>query len=101
MCAICGHRPAKIGPYCANCQAKLEAEKRSRRAGKPVKYASYRGHVVGFFRNGGGKLVVRLLQRKPDNLPKGITLDLNTYIPGFDREQIKKIKTAVLTLANS
>lgn len=100
-CIICNHRPAVAGAYCHNCNAKIQAVRKRLKSEKPVKFATYRGHVVGFFRNGGKKLVPRLLHRKPDNLPKRDTLDLNTYIPGFTREQVKKIKAVILQLANS
>lgn len=101
MCAICDHRPAKARGICANCQAKLDSEKRKRKAEQPVKYATYRGHTIGFFKNDGGKLVPRLLKRNPENLPKYMTLDLNTYIEGLDRATIKRIKSAILTLAHA
>ena len=100
MCAICNHRPkANGGRYCANCQAKLDKEKRRNQAEKPVKFATYRGHVVGFYRR-DGVLVPRLLGRKPEGLPKGKTLDLNHYIEGFTREQVKNLKSAILQLAS-
>jgi hypothetical protein len=35
----------------------------------------------------------------PQRLPKGITLDLNTYLEGFTREQVKRLKASVLRLA--
>lgn len=102
MCSICQHRPpAKDSRYCTNCQAKLDAQKAQRRGAKPAKFATYRGHVVGFYRRGDGMLVPSLLRRKPEGLPKGKTLDLNTYIEGFTREQVKHLKNAILTLANS
>jgi hypothetical protein len=101
MCAICNRRPRANGSrYCANCQAKMDREKRLRRAEKPVKFATYRGHVVGFYRR-DGVLVPRLLRRKPEGLPRGKTLDLNHYIEGFTREQVKNLKAAILQLAGS
>jgi hypothetical protein len=101
MCAICNHRPKANGSrYCRNCQAKLDKEKRLRQPEKPVKFATYRGHVVGFYRQ-DGVLVPRLLRRKPEGLPKGKTLDLNHYIEGFTREQVKNLKSAILQLAAS
>ena len=101
MCALCNHRPkANGGRYCSNCQAKLDKEKRLRQPEKPVKFATYHGHVVGFYRH-DGVLVPRLLRRKPEGLPKGKTLDLNHYIEGFTREQVKNLKSAVLQLAAS
>jgi len=100
-CVVCDKRPARNGGLCANCNAQIESGKRKSKAEQPVKYATYKGHVIGFYRNGGGNLVARLVRRNPDNLPKSITLDLNTYIEGFDRTQIKKIKSAILTLSNA
>ena len=101
MCAICDHRPATENGICHNCNSKLEAEKRRGKAEELVKFATYQGHVVGFFKNGGSKLVVRLLRRNADSLPKSKTLDLNTYVEGMTRVQVKKIKSAILTLANA
>lgn len=100
-CVVCDNRPAVNGAVCHNCGAKIEAEKGKRKAEKPFRFATYRGHVVGFYPNGGGKLVPQLLRRKPENLPKNNTLNLNTYIEGMTRDQVKKIKSAILTLANA
>ena len=99
-CVVCDHRPAKNGALCANCESKIKSQTRKCKAEEPVKFATYQGHVIGFFRNGGGKLEARLLRRKPESLPKGITIDLNTYVEGMTRDQVKKIKSAILTLAN-
>ncbi len=101
VCIICNHRPAKDGGICANCHQKIEAEKRKHQAEQPVKFATYRGRVVGFYRNGGDKFITRLLRRSAENLPKNKTLDLNTYIEGMTRDQVKKIKSAILRLANA
>jgi hypothetical protein len=101
MCSICNRRPRVSGSrYCSNCQAKIDREKRLRRAEKPVKFATYRGYVVGFYRH-DGVLTPRLLRRKPEGLPRGKTLDLNHYIEGFTREQVKNLKSAILQLAGS
>lgn len=105
MCPICEHRPkAKGSRYCSNCLAKMGKTVKTRSAQKPVKFATYRGHVIGFFPNGkqNGRVVLRaeLLRRKPEGLPKGKTLDLNHYIEGFDRGQVQKIKKTILQLAS-
>lgn len=101
-CVVCSHRPARTGAYCSNCNSKLEAGKRRKQSEKPVKYAVYRGNVVGFYHNGNSdSLVAKLLRRNPDRLPKRITLNLDTYIEGLTREQVKKIKRAILTLTSS
>jgi len=100
MCAICGHRPVKGGHrFCTPCQDKIDKDVRSRKADQPVKYATYRGHVVGFYHDRGNKLVPKLLMRKAESLPKGRTIDLNHYCDGYTRDQVKKIKHAILQLA--
>lgn len=98
-CIICNHRPATEGAFCHNCNLKVKAAKNRVEREQPVKFATYRGHVIGFYRNGGDKLVPRLLRRKAENLPKTKTLNLNTYIEGFTREEIKRIKSAIFQLA--
>ena len=101
-CIICEQRPARTAEgQCRNCASKIEAERKLRAPDKPVKYLTYRGNVVGLFRNGGTALKARLLKRSPYGLPKRITLDLNTYLPGFDRAQIKAFKACVLKLASA
>ena len=102
-CIICDNRPAVSNGFCHNCNSKIESQKRKSKskAEQPVKFATYQGYVVGFYPNGGGKLVPRLLRRKPENLPRSRTLDLNHYIEGFTRTQVKRIKTVILQLSNS
>lgn len=75
--------------------------KNLRKGQEPVKFATYQGHVVGFYRQVDGKLIPRLLRRNSDGLPKSKTLDLNHYIEGFTREQVKNLKAAILQLAHS
>jgi len=99
-CIICDHRPAITKGLCSNCTSKVRAEERRKLAGVPKYYLTYRGHVVALYPV-GGKLKPSLLRRKPDNLPKAKTFDLNKYIQGFTREQVKSFKTCVLKLANN
>lgn len=100
-CAICGKRPATKDGYCHNCNSKLEAEKRRKKPEVPKHYLTYRGHVVGLFPDDNGMLKARLLKRKPENLPKSKTINLNKYCQGYAREQIKAFKRCVLEFANA
>jgi len=99
-CIICEQRPARDGAYCWNCNQKIEAEKRRAKPEKPAKFITYRGYVVGLYHK-NDRLIPELLKRDPENLPKSQTLNLDTYIPGFSREQIKKFKACVLQLAKT
>ncbi len=100
-CAICERRPANGGGYCAQCASKLEAESKRQANDMPQKFLTYRGHVIGLFPNGNGELIAKLLQRNPETLPKGKTLDLNHYCEGYTREVIKRFKACVLQLGNA
>ena len=100
-CVICNQRPARDGGYCVNCSAKIAAERGRKRLQEPVKFLTYRGFVVGLYRNGDRTLEARLLKRNPDLLPKKKTLDLNRYVEGFTRERIKAFKACILKLANA
>lgn len=100
-CIICNQRPAHKGCYCVNCLAKIAAERKCKQLQKPEKFLTYRGFVVGLYRNGDRTLEARLLKRNPDLLPKKKTLDLNRYVEGFTRERIKAFKACVLKLANA
>ena len=100
-CIICGWRPAGDNHFCNNCNQKVQSEKQKKNGKQPVKFLTYRGSVVGLYPNGAGRLTPRLLKRSPEHLPKTKTLDLNTYIDGFTREDIKGFKRCVLQLANA
>jgi len=98
-CVICDVRPVNGNPegMCAHCYARVERERQIHRPEKPYRYVTYQGQVVGIFRSqNNGKLFPRLLKRSPDRLQKSITLDLNCYLEGFSRDQIKKLKKCVL-----
>jgi len=64
------------------------------------RFLTYRGFVVGVYKYPDGRLIGEALLRDPEKLPNGKTLDLNTYLHGFSREQIKKLKAQVLELAS-
>lgn len=97
-CVICDVRPAQDGNgRCGHCEAVIKAERRRREPARPVKYITYKGMTVGLFPKRGdpGVLEVRAVDLAPARLPKGKTLDLNTYLPGFTREQIKRFKATI------
>lgn len=100
-CTICEHRPATSDGFCHICADKIEAETRARKLQVPFRYLVYRDNVVGMFATKSGTYQGRLLKRSKNRLPKRITLDLNTYIQGFDRVQIKRMKRCVLSLVNA
>ena len=120
-CLICENKPRQVGAYCHNCAQKIEAENKRRGNGKPKpdKYLHYRGQWVGLYVDGvdeegerqfkpkylgytpmpepGAKdRVGRLLKPK---YPMGKTLNLDVYLPGYTREQVKRMKAVVLKLS--
>ncbi len=102
-CIVCEVRPVNGNPdgMCAQCHTKVEKEHNLRRREKPFRYVTYKGHVVGMYRQPNGTLKPRLLGISPDRLPKSITLNLNTYLEGFTRDQIKKLKKCVQQLVHA
>ena len=100
-CIICEHRPARTGGICVQCDSKIEHERRPAQSQPPTRYLTYQGYVVGLYPRSDGKLVPRLLKRSPDHLPKRKTLDLNTYLDGFSRDEVKRFKACVLSTARA
>ena len=99
-CIICETRPAREHGYCHNCADKIEAIRRAAQSPQAYKYLTYRGHVVGLYTTGKGQYKPVLIpKRNPSSLPRSRTLDLNTWLDGFDREQVRKMKRCVLQLA--
>jgi len=101
-CHICNVRPATTEQgYCHNCQSQLDADRRSKRPQKSFRYVTYRGVTVGLHKhNGNGDtLKVEYITRDPEKLPKSRMINLDTYCPGFTREQVKKLKRLCLRFA--
>ncbi|MDD5510822.1 MAG: hypothetical protein PHI12_08430 [Dehalococcoidales bacterium] len=99
-CIICDKRPAipETG-YCHNCTGKIDAIRRegSHREPQPEKFFTYRGIVVACY-NRGDTFTTKLSQKSAEKLPKGRTLDLNTWLDGYTREQVKRFKGICLHL---
>lgn len=100
-CVICELRPANGNGFCGNCDSKLESQRKTKANNQPQNFLTYRGHVVGLYRNGEDKLIARLLKRNPDRLPKKKTINLNVYCDGYSRAMIKRFKACVLKLAQA
>ena len=99
-CIICGKRPADDSCVCHNCQSKIDSYARASKSPEAKYFLIYRGSVVGLYSDGQGKLKAKLLSRNPDKLPKFRTLNLDGYCQGYSREQIKRFKSCVLSLAH-
>ena len=104
-CHICNVRPATAEHgYCHNCQSQLEADRRRKRPAKPFRYVTYRGVTVALHKqNGNGdngdRFKAEYITRDPEKLPKSRLINLDTYCPGFTREQVKKLKRLCLRFA--
>lgn len=101
-CVICGRKTKSDAAYCQQHQRQLDKarqEERRRKQPKAVKYACYRGHIIGFFKNGGGKLIASYVGMSTSGIPKGKLINLDEYCEGYTREQIKKLKATVLALS--
>ena len=118
-CLICERKPRSQDAYCHNCAAKIKAEEARRVKPKPDKYLHYRGQWVGLYADGVDEEGERLFnpkymgyfpiaepgtndrigrQLKP-KYPMNRTLNLDVYLPGYTREQVKRMKAVVLKLS--
>lgn len=109
-CVCCDLRPRKEGSrYCQTCETKIAAEGKVEREPLPEYYLHYRGVVVGFFRNARGRLSPRRLYREVvrkdaegkliPTVPASKLINLDEYVPGYDRGQIKRFKAVIAELA--
>ena len=109
-CFICGTRPpAKGEMYCRVCQGEMDQAERERRQRcegwkKAWKFLHWKGVVAGIFPNGNGPdgqttYQPRRVFKTLGQLPKAKVINLDTYIPGFDRGQIKRMKATLKQLA--
>jgi hypothetical protein len=95
--------------YCRVCQREIDQTDRDRQQRceawkKAWKFLHWRGVVVGLYPTEGeewGQPMVkpRRVFKELAQLPKAKLIDLDTYIPGFTRQQIKGMKATLKQLA--
>lgn len=108
-CIVCERRPAKNGDiYCAMCRTKVEAATQNREDSKVEAryYIAWKGTVVGLYPvgeedDGQTHYKPRLESLDVESLPKSRTINIDGYVAGYDREQIKKFKRTCLTLSGA
>jgi hypothetical protein len=118
-CLICEKRPRSKGLYCNNCNQKVAAEQSRRIKDKPDRYLQYKGQWVGLYADGVDEEGQRLFKPKylgyaplpepgakdkigrllKSKYPLAKTLNLDVYLPGYTREQVKRMKAVVLKLS--
>jgi hypothetical protein len=96
-CPICDVRPINgNGRYCKVCFDKIQTDK-SKAKTELSKFLTYKGFVVGLVKSPfDNKLYPIQLKRDATKLPKAKTINLNIYVDGFSRNQIKEFKKCVL-----
>lgn len=107
-CIICGRRPenGNGNGYCHNCWQKIQSLKthssNSVTARHPLtpRFIVYHGNVVELKLNGNGRYKPSLTGRNPEKLPKKGTLNIDRYVQGYTREQVKKMQRVVLQLTS-
>lgn len=118
-CVICGVRPwanSRQDGFCQQCGSCLDAgkrrEKKAKTAAKPDYYLVYNGYVVAIRLK---RQTAELLRRPAYRtrvfkgqvvehklaLPQKHTLDLNQWLDGYTRQQIKALKRVVLKIAST
>jgi hypothetical protein len=106
-CLICDLQPRSEGSlYCHNCGGMLKAGRSRKSSGVPSTFLVYQDNVVALIPNGrkdanGESLYTpALLKRNSVGLPKGKTINLDTYCPGYTRQQIRRLKAVVKQAAS-
>ncbi len=102
-CLICNERPAKRETgMCSNCANRIDHERRiSRNRSKAIQpdyFITYRGNTIKGSRS-GDKITFVYYSGNIDRIPKSKLIDLNIFLPQYDREQVKRFKAAVLQLS--
>jgi hypothetical protein len=64
---------------------------------KLYKVIRHKGHLVGLYEKPGQPEILepRALTVSMRSVPKRLLIDLDTYCPGFERAQVKRMKKAV------
>ncbi|MDD5539456.1 MAG: hypothetical protein PHG61_02055 [Candidatus Marinimicrobia bacterium] len=102
-CLICNERPAKRETgICPNCSNHIDHEKRQGlRRGQSIQpdyFITYHGNTIKGTRKGDSVTFV-YYAGNIDRIPKSKLIDLNIFLPQYDREQVKRFKAAVLQLS--
>ncbi|MCJ7576720.1 MAG: hypothetical protein MUO80_08655 [Dehalococcoidia bacterium] len=98
-CLICGVRPSNGQNYCKQCTSQIEADKRRKAKPKVFRYVTYQDVTFEFRSGKNGTLTPQYITRNPDTLPQKLLINLNKYVPGLTREQVKKLKRLCLSFA--
>ena len=102
-CTICGRGQRARDRFCQRCTRNLERERtaeKRRKAHQGWQYKlwkaiHWKGYLVGLYENGGSCLNAQALTVAVGRVPKSMLVDLDKYCPGYDRQQVKKMKRAV------
>ena len=98
-CLICGVRPSNGQSYCKQCAAQIEAEKRRKQQPRVFRYVTYQGTTFEFRAGKNGTFIPHYTGHNPDTLPQKLLINLDKYVPGFTRDQVKKLKRLCLSFA--
>lgn len=97
-CLICEVRPRKEGTlYCHNCGEQIESMHHEEKV-KPWRWLVYHDVAVAVFKRHDGSQYGEMSKREPYTdegklrLPHAITLDLNTFLEGYTKSEVKRMK---------
>ena len=106
-CLICQKRfqNRHDSPYCWEHRKAVAMEEkavadRRKAKNKAFRFVHYKGNVVGMFPNDKeGTYKPQYVGTSLSGIPQYKLIDLDKYVPGFDRKQIRKLKACVISLA--
>ena len=105
-CIICGERPAirSLQSMCKNCFNHIEREKKLAKQTKIQRnppahvFITYHDNTIKGIRI-GDIVKFSLFSGNLDKQPKSKIINLNMFLPEYNRDQIKKFKAAVAKLS--
>ncbi len=99
MCGLCGKRPRGKSGHCRMCEHDLDKMRQERRERnrpwweKAYRVVTWKGHVLAYIPKGKDEFKARYIGCKSvAKVPKAKVLNLDEYVEGFDRRQIKNLK---------
>lgn len=103
QCIICD-RPTSGGFYCREhslsiSKERAAAKRRTREWRTAQLYVRYKGWIVAFWRRGGKLVGDLLLGVRWESVPKARKYDLDSYVVGLNRKQVKRLKARTRAIA--
>lgn len=101
-CLMCSKTRAKGSMFCRYHSKLVEPPKKLPSIyTQAFKFAKYQGNIVAFLPQEDGSFRPSYVGMNASKVPKSKLIDLDTYCPGYTRQQVKKIKNCILAMTSA